>query len=264
MAQHVTKIPLNLNLNNYRLQLGLELNSHVIALKVILKSIDDDSYQQFSEMNIGLGGKMPLSIFDKEIFRQQEINKAYISIIRSFQNFIDKIIAAEKFVSSRHSAEKDVSSFKELEEYVQLMEDRSIQEVSTDKTLSFPKKLDCLQIDNPIREILLGYSILRNNLEHHKDIASKDTILKLLISTLYINEIEVTNIPFEVKEGDILEHRSKVIERAISIGTKVKMLESEINEIVYTIQNEVAFNIVQEATQRIIARQTKPIPSPPK
>jgi hypothetical protein len=252
----MVKISLHFDVNNYGDKLAQELDSHVISLKCILKSIDDDFYLTFSEVKIGIGG-MKLTNIEKAEFRNQELKKAFISIIRSFQNFVDKLIAITEFVSKTHVAETSVRNESELNEYLQMMEEKAIHEVSTDRKLNFPKKLEYLTVQDPLKEILLGYSLLRNNLEHHKDIASKDAIFKLLVSTMFVNGKEITELPFNVKKGDLVGYAAKVIERTIVKGTKIEILETEIHETVFTLGKIIAPSLIDSTMKRLVSHQPK-------
>ncbi|HEX7412557.1 MAG TPA: hypothetical protein VF411_00835, partial [Bacteroidia bacterium] len=207
-----------------------------------------------NEIIIGLGGKMPIKQLNKERFRQQELNKSYISIIRSFQNFIDKLIAIIDLTTKRILVDRNLNSEQDLNDYLQQMEDKSIQSVSKDRKLNFPKKLDYFEIEEITKEILTGYSGLRNNLEHHKDIASKDTIFKSFVLTLYVNDIEVTSLPYNALKGDSLVMKNIVTERLIKQGTTVQISETEIYNIAYTLGKVICLNIIQKTNDKLLAK----------
>jgi hypothetical protein len=249
------KFEIGIDLIYYQKELRSELHSHIISLQILLENLNDTSTSN-RVVNLGiLPFEMSLIGFDTQKIIVNEINKSFISAIRSFQNFIDKLIAIIEFFKGEYKTEIDIKSNEEFNTFLQKKIDEIINKVSTDKSLNFPKKLQKFTIDESTRKILLSYTLLRNNLEHHKDISSNDTELNFFISSIYVNNEEFLDLNQTIQKGSTIELRKKSMIRLIKKGEKVEILEKEIFEIIFTLSELISLELIN-ATYEILKTNT--------
>lgn len=240
----MTNININIDFSVFQNELRRELHSHIVSLQILLENLNENSITN-REVKLGiLGIQMPLIPNHNLVMSKNEINKAFISTIRSFQNFIDKLIALIEFFKKEYKTEYDIKSSLDFDIFLQKKLNEIINEISTDKSLNFPKKLQKLNIDEDTKKILLGYSTLRNNLEHHKDVSSKDTELNFFVTSIYVNDIELTELNQIIEKGSVIDVRKKTKTRLISKGENVEIFESEIFEIIFTLSELISSELI--------------------
>ena len=154
------------------------------------------------------------------------------------------MIALIEFFKKEYKTEYDIKSSLDFDIFLQKKLNEIINEISTDKSLNFPKKLQKLNIDEDTKKILLGYSTLRNNLEHHKDVSSKDTELNFFVTSIYVNDIELTELNQIIEKGSVIDVRKKTKTRLISKGENVEIFESEIFEIIFTLSELISSELI--------------------
>ncbi|MEQ3690020.1 MAG: hypothetical protein ABNG98_00735 [Flavobacterium sp.] len=238
-------LQINFDLSYYQIELRKEMHSHIITLQILIDTLKRDFDLNNKKISLGiLGIEMPLITNDNDSIIINEINKTFISAIRTFQNFIDKLIAVIELFKNKIRAEYNIHGQKEFDIFLNNKLETFINKVSTDRSLNFPKKLNQFNLEEQLNEILLGYSTLRNNLEHHKDVSSKETILKFYVTSLYVDNLEMETLNQILKKGSTLEVRGKIIERIINKGEKVKILENEIFEIIFTLSEIISLHFI--------------------
>lgn len=108
-----------------------------------------------------------------DYLKAREIDKCFKSIMGSLQNYMDVLIAAIRLKESE-DVWSDESNMAEIEKVIQPKFQKHLMDVSTDKKLTVPTKLDLLFTkpeSKQIRDAVQSYFDIRNGLEHHKGIA---------------------------------------------------------------------------------------------
>ncbi|NHN26251.1 hypothetical protein FIA58_011235 [Flavobacterium jejuense] len=240
----------DINVSVYRDELRRELHSHILSLQILLENINNDSILN-REVKLGNLIKMPLLIHERQVIIKNEINKTFISTIRSFQNFIDKLIATTDLFNREYKNDYEIKSKKEFNSFLQKQLDEMINKVSTNRYFGFSDKLKKFNIDENTKEILMGYTTLRNNLEHHKDISSKDTELNFFVTSVYVNNNELQELNQLLEQGSSINVRKKSITRLINKGEKVEILEKEIFEIIFTLSELISVEFINATYENL-------------
>ncbi len=173
-----------IDLNRFAGYLRYDLSSDITALRLIIKSIDENQYDSLSpyEMKRGmLSTNVPVPSFD--FLKQREINKCFKSVMGSIQNYMDLLIAVHRLTQSKLQPPLGCT-VSQAQELIQQKFQSILMEVATDTRLTVPKKLDIL-FEHVPEYLIHKNSIrslfdIRNGLEHHKGIANKNKALSYL------------------------------------------------------------------------------------
>ncbi|MBI2589241.1 hypothetical protein HYW35_03530 [Candidatus Saccharibacteria bacterium] len=240
---------ININVNHYVDQLYRRLDEQLLSLRSVLRSIESGGYaergvlSENSPTNIAITRQI-----NSSIAAQNEIRNAYCSIIRSFNDFIDELLAIRKLCSMPQKVDRDIHTKVELDEYISQQISMKAQKIGKDGHLSKPQKIAILgKLKKFLADAVDGYFDLRSTIEHHKGVAQKDIKMNL-----YHMEYLVGGKPMLLNKPTILKNTTIAVKTAeqsslIKKGMKIEMTESEIEDIVQTIKLFVAPQIAKQA-----------------
>lgn len=247
------KINLTINLQFFHNRIILDLDSHLVALQSVIRSIEDGSYSSSEMRNIGLM-KMPIRIPDPKTLKQKEIDKCFKACVGSLQDFMDSLIGVINMCKSDIRPKKVLTGKQEVEKFLQETQDKFIQDIARDKNLKVRNKLDMLKIEDPIiRKMTDGYFGLRNSIEHHKNIADRDIELIYREFKLLAGDIEIKTLPFQAPENTGISIRTGDITRVISKNSLIEISETEIDNVIQSIKIVIATYIIQRAQEIVSA-----------
>lgn len=167
------KIQLNLNLDHFANQLLYHINSDLMTVDIVYKKTAEPNFlsqQYFLEQGFM---KIELAKTPIDVIRNREINKCFKSIMGEFQDYMDSLIACLKFSSTELHLESSTTD----DNFNKLLMDKFhevLLEVSTDRSLNVPKKLNLLLDQNDLyKEVVQSFFNIRNGFEHHKSTSKK-------------------------------------------------------------------------------------------
>lgn len=176
----VDSININIDLRVYEARLRKEISSDLIALKYFLETISNPQKVESKfllKQDITL---VEISAPPIDFQKQREINKCFKSIIGSLQDYIDNLLALLLLRNEKLTFPTSATS-KELNELVEGLLAKKLMELSTNRKLNVPKKINLI-FDKPehqiYKESIQSYFEIRNGLEHHKGLAKSDRVLK--------------------------------------------------------------------------------------
>lgn len=171
---------IDIDLSIYESRLRVQVGSDLTSLQIIYDAISQTDYnkrkyilkQGFTISEVGVPP------FD--FLLQREINKCFKSIMGSFQDYMDNLIAILRLKSEKITVPPK-ATFEEVSKLLQNKFDEHLLNVSTDRSLNIPNKLNLL-LDKPEHQIykvsIQSYFDVRNGLEHHKGIAKTDRVIR--------------------------------------------------------------------------------------
>jgi len=242
-----------INFNSFVLQLRGDIFSDLTTLQILNDSNANNTYstKNYVLQNGIVNSEVPVVPFD--FLKQREINKCFKSIIASLQDYMDKLIA-----SIRLAEEKIIptlgTTHKEIEEILQSKYISHLLDVSTDRSLNIPCKLETL-LGAPENQVLKNsvqsYFDIRNGLEHHKGIAKTErnvTYKRIIIATSKGQEI-IPPMTLESEEGIFLKTVDEVI--AYDKGGNLNINQQQLDGIVLNILNFVIEPMRIETAKKI-------------
>ncbi|MBL7888651.1 MAG: hypothetical protein JNL24_03805 [Bacteroidia bacterium] len=171
---------IDIDLSIYESKLRGQIGSDLTALQITYDAISQPNYnnrkyilkQGFTISEIGVP---PV-----DFLKQREINKCFKSIIGSFQDYMDNLIAILRLKAEKITIPPQ-TTLEEVNALLQNKFEEHLLNVSTDRSLNIPSKLKLL-LDKPkhqiYKESIQSYFDIRNGLEHHKGIAKADRVIR--------------------------------------------------------------------------------------
>lgn len=200
---------INIDLSIFESQLRGEIAGDLMSLKASYELMLKPNYNSW-KYTLHQGHTISeISAPPVDFLERREINKCFKSVMGSFGDYMDKMIAVLRFKS-----EPIVLTPPFLEEHVRDIVNKKLEtllrEVSMDNSLNIPKKLDML-LDklelSDYKKSVQSYFDLRNGLEHHKGIAKTDRIIRYkrigLASTAGYEVVDLK--PLGADEGMVLK-----------------------------------------------------------
>lgn len=247
---------INLDLSIYESQLRAEIASDLTSLQIIYDSISHTDYNSRKYILKQGFTISEISVPPIDFLQRREINKCFKSIMGSFQDYMDRLIAILRLKSETITLEPNTST-DEIKNKLQEIIEKYLLDVSTDRTLNIPRKLRII-LDLPEHQVykdsVQSYFDIRNGLEHHKGIAKVDRVLRYkrlgLASTAGYEVLKPG--PLGVGEGLVL----KTFDEEISYdkGGELLITKSQLDSIVLnllifvipTIQNNIGLKFKDE------------------
>ncbi len=225
------------------------INNELLALRSALRSIEKGanqelgSFSQHSPTNIAI-----LQEIDPEEATQSEIKKTYCAIVRAFTDYVDELMAIQKFMAMPQKLNGSINSHIELDKYVREQIAKKAQQIGKDGHLTGPKKLSMLgSLGKFLDEATAGYFDLRSAIEHHKGITQREIKVSYYDQEYLVGgEPMKLNKPMVVKDTTIDLQISEV-SHAVKKGTAIRLSEAEIEGIIMTICLHIAPGIAKQA-----------------
>lgn len=201
-------ISIKIDLSIYEAQLRGEIASDLTSLQLAYEGISSPEYSSRKfvlKQGITIS---EISVPPMDFQKRREINKCFKSIISSLQDYMDKLIALLKLKSENITIES-LQSTDQIDKFIRDKFDSLLLQVSTDRSLNVPKKLDTLlyKIEHQVyKDAIQSYFHLRNGIEHHKGIAKVDRVIhyiRLGLASTAGYEIEKSG-PLGENEGLVL------------------------------------------------------------
>lgn len=194
----------------------------MVSLRTVLRSIEDESYREKGNepsSKAVITFRAEDNELSKEEWSKLEILKAFNSAIRTFIDFVDKMVAVRDIDLTKLTIkiERQLNTEGEIIEYVTTraneIVENGIRKVAVDTKLTNPKKIEKFAgLSNFSRKASLSYFALRRCIEHHKNIPQsislfyldkRDQIVKEVVEI--VKRLYAPNLPFRAREPWILD-----------------------------------------------------------
>ncbi|WP_103072050.1 hypothetical protein [Aquimarina sediminis] len=227
------KIQLNIDLDHFANQLQYLIFSDLMTVDIVYKKTSEPNFssqEYFLEKGFV---KIELPKTPINVIRNREINKCFKSIMGEFQNYMDNLITCLKLKSTELHLEPPIS-----DESVNIFLKEKFQEVlldvSTDRSLNVPKKLNLLLDENVLyKEVVQSFFNIRNGFEHHKSKSKKhNKICYKRLGFASTSGYEVTQPgPLGVNEGLVIRVFNE--ELIYDQGSLIVITKDQLNDIAF-------------------------------
>lgn len=178
------------------------------------------------------------------------------SAIASFISFLDRLIAFQDLANEKVVVDHDITKLDELTAYLNSKVNRRIGIVASDTSLSNPKKLARFpSLSEVAKRALLSYFALRRCIEHHQSVPQDDIHVSVWAHKLFIDNVEVPQLPARCTEGQRVEYRIIGEERIFLKGSKIALDSQDVHSIIVALRGSIAPEIFN-----LHAAQFQPIP----
>ena len=239
----------------YEAILRKEIGSDLTCLDIVLEKLNKDFRNKKHILQQGMSFS-EISIPDTEKMKKREIIKCFKSIMGSFQDFIDKLVAVLKFKDDCNIILPYPATLK----YVPVLLERKLQshiiKVSTNKKLDSRKKINLLfdkSEDEIYKESIKSYFDLRNAFEHHKSIAKEKRVIKYKRLGIESDGIELNGPKLLTPKNNVTV---KTYEENIEYdkGELIDFTEKQIKGIVFSL----LIHVIQKLLIKVSKKLDKP------
>jgi hypothetical protein len=163
------------------------------------------------------------------------------SAIASFISFLDRLIALQDLANEKVVVDHDITKLDDFYAYLNAKVNRRIAIVASDTSLSNPKKLARFPGLSEISKCaVLSYFALRRCIEHHQSVPQDDIHVSVWAHKLFIDDLEVLQLPARCTEGQRVEYRIIGEERIFLKGSKVTLDSQDVHSIIVALRGSIA------------------------
>lgn len=236
---------MNINLDHYIGKLQRTLQGHVADLAVVLRSLEDATYQDKvaivdkTRPHISHDGLS--TAHDSAADRQT--SKCFASLVDDFLVYVDEMTALKELIGSGTlTVSKDLVGQRSLQEYFESYLQEKIDIVHRDQGLSAPQKIDALGLDELPARYAKQYVSLRNCIAHHDRRARSELVLEYATLKILVDGKDLPPLPCIVEKGQKLEVGHRPVRRAFSKNERIFFSEDECKHVSLTLE-QLARNI---------------------
>jgi hypothetical protein len=173
------------------------------------------------------------------------------SAITSFISFLDRLIAFQDLANEKVVVDHDITKLDDLYAYLNSKVNRMIGIVASDTSLSNPKKLARFPgLSEVSKRAVLSHFALRRCIEHHQSVPQDDIHVSVWEHKVFIDDVEVLQLPARYTEGQRIEYRIIGEERIFPKGSKVTLDPKDVQSIVVALRGSIAPEIFNLHTAR--------------
>ena len=163
------------------------------------------------------------------------------SAIASFISFLDRLIAFQDLANEKLVVDHDIANLDDLYGYLNAKVNRRIAIVASDTSLSNPQKLARFPgLSEVSKRAVLSYFALRRCIEHHQSVPQNDIHVSVWAHKLFIDDVEVLQLPAHCTEGQTVEYRVFGEARIFSKGSKVTLDPQDVHSIIVALRGSIA------------------------
>ena len=249
----VQAIQIRISYDPFTMKLYSELDTHLASLRNVLSPLNNKTYTQTGSQSV-TGGFLGLSLPEgggaEENVRRQEILKTFVSMVRSFINFMDALVGIKTVVGEQTKLPKSIKTIKQLQEYMDISLKENIHKVAINKSLTNTKKLDMLpRLSSDYDLALRGYFDIRNAIEHHKSVASRDMAFSRQHQELFTDKgVQLTNLPMILEGPSTISVKFDWITNVFKKGSEITLSESDLEDFIMTLR----LRIIPELITKLI------------
>jgi hypothetical protein len=242
------------DLTPWLLDLNAQLDGALADLAHMMQSVQSGTYAQNANGQ-SFGLVQANFVPDATHLAARALERAAVtcfrSVIASFISFLDRLIAFQDLANEKVLVDHDITKFEDLYAYLNSKVVHRIAIVASDTSLSNPKKLGRFPgLSEVSKRAVLGYFALRRCIEHHQSIPQDDIHVSVWSYKLFIDEVEILQLPAHCTEGQTVQYRVFGEERVFRKGSKLTLDAPDVHSIVVALRGSIApeiFNL--HATQ---------------
>jgi hypothetical protein len=252
------------DLSSWLLQLNAQLDGALADLAHTMRSVQSGTYvKNANHQTFGLVeadfGPDPTHLAERAIERAAET--CFRSVIASFISFLDRLIAFQDLGTEKVVVDHEITKLDELYVYLNSKVQRRIEIVASDRALTNPKKLARFDgVCEVSKRAVLGYFALRRCIEHHQSVAQEDIHVSVWGHKLFIDNVEILELPARCREGQRVEYRIVGEERVFYKGSRVKLDPKDVHSIVVALRGSIAPEIFNLHAARFQPAPAQAIP----
>jgi len=238
-------------------ELSAQLDGALADLAHTMQSVQSGTYAR--DANAQSFGLVQASFVpDAEYLAVRALERAAVTCFRSaiacFISFLDRLIAFEDLANENVVIDHDITTLDDLCEYLNSKVRRRIAIVASDTTLSNPKKLARFPgLSEVSKRAVLGYFAVRRCIEHHQSVPQNDIHVSVWTHRLFIDNVEIFQLPARCTEGQKVEYRIIGEERVFLQGSKLMLDVKDVHSIIVALRGSIApeiFNLHAARFQR--------------
>ncbi len=236
----------------YLAVLSSAITQHLADLRVALRSFEDGSFR--GKAATGAGKVLNFAIEPEGLAAHAPTrlcNRCFVSIVGEMVTYLDRMIALQNAIAGPPMP-PDARSKDDLLRQVATRLDDEYRAVASDTSLTNPKKLDRFStIDVSLaREPALSYFQLRRAIEHHGSRPLRSIVLRFARLKLLAGSDEITEMGRPLPENTGISLGMQVESREFIAGQPIKLRETELEHISFTIQHLIAPEIRRVLVER--------------
>jgi len=159
------------------------------------------------------------------------------AVVASFISFLDKLIAIRSVSQDGIRIERELHGYEEAIGYFHAYVTKRISETARNRSLTNPRKIDLFpSLSGFSKRAALGYFALRRCLEHHQGIPQEDIELCILNQTVFVDDVEVTTLPWVIKAGQEVKLKLVPAAKRFVAGSRVALSPADAYAIAFTIR----------------------------
>ncbi len=163
------------------------------------------------------------------------------SVMASFIGFLDRLIAFQDLVNEKVVVDHDITKLDDLYAYLNSKVAHRIGIVASDTSLTNPKKLARFPgLSEISKHAVLGYFALRRCIEHHQSVPQEDIHVSVWSHKLFIDDVEILQLPAHCREGQKVEYRVFGEERIFRKGSRITLDAQDVHSIVVALRGSIA------------------------
>jgi len=252
------------DLSPWLLQLNARLDGALADLAHTMQSVQSGTYAKNANgQNFGLVqanfGPDATHLATHAIERAAET--CFRSVIANFISFLDKLIAFQDLANEKVVVDHEITRLDDFYAYLNSKVERRIEIVASDRGLTNPKKLARFDgLSEVSKRAVLGYFALRRCVEHHQNVAQEDIHVSVWAQKLFIDDVEVRQLPAHCREGQKVEWRIIGEERVFRKGSRVTLDPPDVYSIVVALRGSIAPEIFSLHAARFQPAAAQPTP----
>jgi len=250
---------IDINLSIYESQLRREIASDLTTLQITFDAISKPDFNNKHYILRQGFTISQISVLPLDNLKRREINKCYKSIIGSLQDYLDNLISILRLKSENITVTFPMTQ-EEINNLLKSKFEKHLLEVSTDRSLNIPRKLNILlyKPEHQIyKESIQSYFDLRNGLEHHKGIAKEDRVIRYMRLGLASTSGYEVEKPGPLGEGESFVLKTFNEEIKYDIGGAMILEKEQLDSIILNLLIHV-IPIIQTATGEKFNTKTNP------
>ena len=237
----------------YLKKLWEDIDGYLATLRSTLRSLEDETFWIKSrQQSPNVVSHLQLRDLRKaEDIKKAALRQCFSDMVSSLVDFIDSLIAISNIVSQPVYLTRNLYSLQEVEDYILEKLGQDIQDIAQNTKLTKPKKLKRFQgISAFSAQAVNGYFAIRNSIEHHKSLMSRNATFLTRAFKGIVDGEEITNLPYAFQAGQVIEVKAVNDRRVIQKGDEITFAEQELDNLALSIKHVIAPDL-----QKMIAKR---------
>jgi hypothetical protein len=243
MTDAAPALNVKMDLTGWLGDLQRELDALIADLVQVCTAVQQRAYaSNLADFQYGVA-RIMLEVSDglRDAAPERAARGCFLNGIGKFISFLDKLIATQRVAKQGIPVERDIADPEDLKNYVQEYIATAIAKVAQDRSLTNPKKMQCFAgISADVNEAALQLFELRRTFEHYQDVPQKEFVVPSRRIGIFVDGVEITQIPWTVKAGQALSAGVVIEEKIYPAGVKIALSPKDASELVFMMRTFLA------------------------